>query len=60
MCVYPFSLGTGKSTLSVLGVGSGTGEECGDGAQGDLWAAGGDAGKLGTEEYSDINGSISH
>lgn len=33
MCVYPFSLGTGKSTISVLGVGSGTGEEGGDGAR---------------------------
>lgn len=49
MCIYPFSLGAGKSTLNVLGVGSGTGEECGDGARGDLWGAEGDTGKLGNE-----------
>lgn len=31
MCIYPSSLGPGKSTISVLGVGSGTGESVGMG-----------------------------
>lgn len=61
MCIYPFSVGTGKSTISVLGVGSGTGEGRGVGGWGSLWGAGGDAEILGSEEnYSGISDSVSH
>lgn len=31
MCIFPSSLGPGKSTINVLGVGSGTGESVGMG-----------------------------
>lgn len=34
--------------------------ECGDGAWGGLWGAGGETEKLGSEDYSDINDSIAH
>lgn len=41
MCACNFSLGNGKSTINVLGVGSGTGKEPGSTADagGYLWVA---------------------
>jgi len=37
MCAYHFSLGNGKSTINVLGIGSGTGKEFSSTADGGGW-----------------------
>lgn len=62
MCAYNFSLGNGKSTINVLGVGSGTGKEPGSTADAGGLVAESDTGILSDgDNYpgtDDINNSV--
>lgn len=65
MCTSNFSLGNGKSTINVLGVGSGTGKELSStvdaGGRGSLRVAESDTEILSNgDNYSDVNDSVSH